>query len=497
MTAQMPIAAGRAAGIGFVPALAALALAAAALQSLGPFNHDVAWILTGAERVLDGAVLGRDIIDPNPPLPWWLATIPVGLARAAGLAPAAAAIAFTIIACLASILLTRAALIRSGSPLAGSEGFQLFAAAVLLFAPGYDFGQREHFLLIGALPYLACVDAAVRGRWLSRGLALGIGAFAGLAFCQKPYFLLVPIAAELWAAARKRRIEIRPEALVLLAIGLLYAAAVLLWAPFYLSAALPETLASYWVFDSPPTTVAARLGFAFLPLAAAALLLRGGSGTGEAAEFLFVGALAGAAAAALQLKGWPYHLLPGVGLAAIGCAALFVANGARHSMAAAAALLLIAYSTFGATLSYARAAFGEADTAAQLGARFARADGPVFAFNPGPRDIHPAILAAGAEWPSPYCCLYTLPAWVRAGEAPERAPAARAAALRQLAIVLARLEARPPALIAVADGPFKLGFGARRFDYLAFLARFPGFRRLMADYAEEERIGDYRIFVRR
>lgn len=502
MTAQTQSVPGRISGTGFGLALAAIALAAWALQSIGPLNHDVAWILTGSGWILDGASLGADIIDPNPPLPWWLAAVPLGLGRLAGVGPAPAFIAFTIIACIAGLLLMRAALARSGSPLAGSNGFQLFAAAAILLAPGYDFGQREHYLLIASLPWLAAADAAARGRRLPGWIAAGIGLFSAIGFCLKPYFLIVPIAAELWVAWRTRRIAIRPEALALAGFGLFYLAAVFLWAPDYLSHALPDARGSYWAFDEPFATVAARIGVAFLPLLAAAfLLLRGASAEARsAAAIFFVGALAAAAIALIQFKGWPYHLLPGTALAAIGCAAL-ARSGRRALPVAAAALLLVLFGAFAGSFGYARSiAAAEPPVSARLAERFRREAGPggtVFAFIPSPRDVHPAIVASGVRWPSPYCCLYLLPAWVRADEAPERAPAARAAALRQLDIVLTRLEARPPALIAVADGAFKLGFGGRRFDYLDFLSRYPRFRRLMGLYAEQERIGDYRIFVRR
>ena len=73
--------------------LGLIALATIALHVAAPANHDVAWILDGAGRLLDGARFGRDIVDVNPPLAWWLAAVPVLSARVLGTGVAVAAAA--------------------------------------------------------------------------------------------------------------------------------------------------------------------------------------------------------------------------------------------------------------------------------------------------------------------------------------------------------------------------------------------------------------------
>ena len=52
---------------------------------LGMLNHDAAWLLHAAGRVLAGDALYVDVDETNPPLIVWLSFAPVLLARAAGI----------------------------------------------------------------------------------------------------------------------------------------------------------------------------------------------------------------------------------------------------------------------------------------------------------------------------------------------------------------------------------------------------------------------------
>ena len=194
----------------------------------------------------------------------------------------------------------------------------------------------------------------------------------------------------------------------------------------------------------------------------------------------------------------PWLRIPPLALAALACAALIPPTPWRR-LTLAAALPLLAYGAFANTLPYLRLALGPGPTVAeQLAARI-EAEGPhapVFAFITSPRDVHPAVLAARADWVSPICCLHLIPAWVRGDERPERAAAARRAALDQIETILARLESRRPALIIVDNGARKLGYADRPFDYLAFFGGSARFRAVMQGYSEERPIGRFRIFRR-
>ena len=79
------------------------------------WNHDVAWFLYCAERILDGARYYRDWLDVNPPGISWLSVIPVALARALGVSSMLAFDALVVCAILLSVVASHR-ILRGGWP---------------------------------------------------------------------------------------------------------------------------------------------------------------------------------------------------------------------------------------------------------------------------------------------------------------------------------------------------------------------------------------------
>jgi hypothetical protein len=115
----------------------------------------------------------------------------------------------------------------------------------------------------------------------------------------------------------------------------------------------------------------------------------------------------------------------------------------------------------------------------------------VFAFITSPRDIHPAIVESGATWRAPACCLYLLPAAVEG-----RSAVAIAVGKRQARNQISRLTRNVPDVVVVDDNRFKLGFGARAFDYLAYFQSDPKFAHFWRGYREVSRVENFRVFRR-
>jgi hypothetical protein len=182
-----------------------LAALAVALHVYTPINHDEAFYIEGAGRLLDGGRLGVDIIDIIPPHVWWISAVPVWLARQIGVRSDIAATIFTALMAAVS-LFTFDRLIEDESPVGLMRRAVVPIAAILvLFLPGYDFGQREHWALLLTLPYVVARSRRITGATISNTAGLAVGFAACLGFCIKPYFLLVPISLEIWLLARTRR----------------------------------------------------------------------------------------------------------------------------------------------------------------------------------------------------------------------------------------------------------------------------------------------------
>lgn len=480
-----------------LPVVALLMLAAFWLQVSGPFNHDVAFTLVGARTLLGGGEFGVDVIDPNPPLAWWLAMGPMAFSRLASIRPEWAAIGFTL--ALATLSLAVAARHVRGATI-------VWAAILLLFAPGYDFGQREHWMAILALPWLVAAALCLEGKRVDRSFAIAAGGAAGLAFCLKPYFLLVPLAVECWVMARARqwRMLFRLENLVMGAMGLAYAAAILVFSPGYLRQVIPDAISVYWAFDQPGNAIFLKLGFNLLLLGlGSGLLIREAGRMPPLAQALMLAAVGSAAAVLLQDKDWNYHWLPVRIFAGLGGMVLLQAalRSRDRALLCCIAFLPILYVTFfGAINGMAKRSATQVQTdrlAGRLLDESDRAGLSVFAFVTSPRDVFPAILAADARWVSAACCVQWVPADVRADERPGDAARTRTVVHERFSAVLRELEHTRPKLLLIDDRPRKLGFGSARFDYLPYLMRNPRFVAFFARYEEAAPVAGYRVFVRR
>ncbi len=204
---------------------------AAALHLVTPFNHDEAWFLHGSGWLLDGAQLGIDLDDINPPLVWWFCVPLVWLARHTGLRVDHVATLFTVMTAALSLGAVQRLIKTDVATTPAQRALVPVAAVLVLFLPGYDFGQREHWMVLLTLPYVVARCRRGDGANLSAGTAIAIGCTASLGFCTKPHFLLVPIALEIWLLARTRRalIWLAPETIALAVTGFVCAAAIVVY----------------------------------------------------------------------------------------------------------------------------------------------------------------------------------------------------------------------------------------------------------------------------
>lgn len=480
------------------------AIAALTIHQRGwsPINHDVAWVLQGSLRMLDGAVFGRDIVDVNPPLAWWLGMPPAWFSRATGVAPGLSFVLFMTALVLVSLAIANRVLVIAGL----GSWFRAFmlagGAAVLLIAPGYDFGQREHVMTVAVLPYVLSASFWSTGVRTSPRLGSTVGLISAAGLCLKPHFLLIPVCLEVLVAIGRRSLPatIRWETAAIALFALGYVAAVWLLAPAYLNTVVPEAASTYWAYGNSLADTARRAWQAlWLPglIAAAAGLVAWRLGAMSLG--LLISATAALAAALLQMKGWPYHLYPAIALLSLAALSMAAPSAGGRMVLPRAVLAAVALgATFPAAVREAASVTrhdARPTVVSELASTFQRYAGPngsVFAFITSPRNIHPAVLKADVRWASTACCLHLLPAAVRA---PEDA-AGVAAAERQLARILDDLRRERPAVIAVDTARYKLGFAGEQFDYLAFLNARPEFARLLSEYSERERIGSYRILVR-
>jgi hypothetical protein len=282
------------------------ALAALCLAAVGPgyVNHDAAWYLYMVDRWIHGARLYRDVIDTNPPLIIWVST-PPALVALAGWSPLAAFKIYVFAIAVGTAVASRRMVSRSWP----QRGVIVGASVLFVCLPFVkeDFGQREHFAVLLALPYV--LMAAGSAGFSTREQVLA-GIAGGLGFAIKPHFLVAWVAVEVCAVAcdgwpHARRAQALAAAATFAAYGI--AVAVFLPVYFHVAAQVREVYGGL----NAPTAALIRLREVQVWVVAGALA---GAVRWRREDrlplVLFAAATGFLLAALLQLKGWNYHLYP-------------------------------------------------------------------------------------------------------------------------------------------------------------------------------------------
>lgn len=307
-------------------------LTARAKQWIHP---DCAMYLHTGELILDGQIPYVDFVEINPPLVMYLHAVPVAVARALGASPV------SVFNVMVSLLAGVGAwsFLRYLPHVAPrlSEPYRHVVANVWLgfsfliliagqwsfpsSVAGTDYGQREHFVVLGYVPLLLLRMV----RWRRPEVALGraesilAGALAGLVLCLKPHFIGAAVLVEIHLLVENKRARplVAPEVFAACGVAIAYALHFAL-VPSAMRAAffdrwLPlasSRYASYhwgWdhVFSLETLHVAVLLAVAvWLPFREPYRAM-----ARRAAPFATF-ALATSLVMISQHKGWPYHLIP-------------------------------------------------------------------------------------------------------------------------------------------------------------------------------------------
>src|SRR5260221_4970860 len=242
-----------------------------------------------------------------------LDTIPVAAAELLRLSTVACFVVFVLALAAASFVasLRLLASVDEARQPVGSLLWPALIGFVLIIYPMHSFGQREHLLLVFALPYALGAAARAEGQALPGGWALPIALYALVGIMLKPYFVLVPLALELLVLGRVGLgawlRSVQPWAI--LAGCMAYLAAVWLFLPAYFTVIVPLVAQCYEQLDlSMLIGLLTRdqvpaLLLPLLPLAVIAFRLP----NARLSRAMVCLVLAATGAGLLQGKGWDYH----------------------------------------------------------------------------------------------------------------------------------------------------------------------------------------------
>ena len=488
------------------------------------FNHDVAWILYCADRMLDGDSLYREIVEENPPLIFWLSTIPAAIARALGLQQL---LVFNLM--LGAVVGVSCILVHRVHSLAVSAatssyriGLVALVACVEVLAPGYEFGQRENILLIAVMPYVFAAAACAAGHALPRGLSWGVGLLAGIGLALKPYFLVIWLAIEAWLWIRTRVSWRRTENCVIAGVLVLYALSVVVFSPAYFEMVLLATgiYSAYGVFGSPALLL--HVSVAIVALAVVLFLLVPRSAFDQELRVaLLILTLSLLACALLQGKGWDYHYDPAAASGIVLSGAILLGLGAanaerlrgwaRSVVVALPLIMLLAMDAWGAVVfgqvgwwawgppSRERTVLRELVEVVRTHAW----NRPIWLMSTSVTPSFPVVNLSEADWSSRFCCLWLLPGLYTQEEKatrpfPYHERGDMTPTERYLGdAVVEDLEKNPPTLLIVDRSPEKQAFRRTDFDFLRYFLRDPRFAVFFAEYDEMVDVGPFRVYRRK
>jgi hypothetical protein len=500
--------------------LAALGAVPALLSSPQP---DTAWLLTAANRILDGARLYVDVVEVNPPLIVWFDLIPAAIARTLHLPAAPVFSAIVVLLALGSAWVTAVLVGRLFPDRLGLRRLLTLATVfVLLPLSREDFGQREHLFLILAFPYIMIAGLRSVDRPVGPRGAIAAGLAAGAGIALKPYFVLLWLFLEVGLLVQGRRWvpKVRPESVAVVAVGALYLGAILLWTPQYFQ--VVRTMAGpYYDFLSNTLLVTALLGDgAVLPIVALLVVL----GLGQRARTPLVWStvawgMAGLwLSAVLQHKGWRYHFYPAFAVAL--WLLVLVAADVRRPLARQVERL---YAALSAAVVVAMMAVTLGACALQcvvprdprydvdpdqhrlvpIVRQYAAAKGSMAMLSWSIASAYPLATAAGVPVASRFPSLWTLGAiyWHAArSDSPirynERAAMGPLERYVNDAVVEDLRNGRPELLVVLRPGLDRREWGLRRLDFLAYFLRDQRFASLFERYRYWRRVGEYWVFIR-
>ena len=277
-------------------------------------NADLGWLLTVCEKMLAGQKLYVDVIELNPPLSVFLYLPAAFLASVLHIPAHLLVIAMILPLAWGSTLLTARILGPTMSE-AAARRLRLILLIALAILPGATFGQREHFAVLGLVPFvaLAAIVGDDRAGTPSTGLRIFAGLCAGFAMSIKPHFALVAGLPLLWNAARRRSlkplfgVEFWCASLVVVA----YAVVVFLAFPRFFGVYSRWAATVYVPIREPLTSLLDAPLSVIVWVAILLWIVRGTEREGwrGAAPWLLA-ALGGFLSYLLQGKGWAYTRLP-------------------------------------------------------------------------------------------------------------------------------------------------------------------------------------------
>ena len=469
------------------------------IRSASSLVHDTSWFFNMVEQMQQGKRLYVDLIEVNPPLGIWLTWPIVRLSQITRWSDVNILYASLLILTALSLLWSNRVLARAQTLSCHSRHLLILLLAIfLLFYPGPNFAEREHFIIIAFMPWLLLRATSAAPQRLHQFERMAIGISAGIAICVKPQSLAAPVAVELLllASTRDWRNTLRSENLSALAAITVYIFLVTLITPDYLRSMVELGRIAYYPYYGYPFWVILLYISAAIAAFGFGLLLRP---TLPPAEKQVMGVMLAAAAGfivsyLIQNKGFTYQAIPADIIALAAAAWAF----ARPEWKVDAATFLRGGITaiVGFALFSGQQLYYPDDAALRQAVREYSPDAKsVFLASTRVSDAFPAVREMKLTWAS------TLPTqWFApyvAAHGGEGASSADAIVHLARRTVVADMKRWLPELVLVDEGKEQSFISSGSFDHVAFWSADPEFAALWKGYERRGTVETFAVYTRK
>lgn len=479
-------------------------------RSYTVMNHDVAWLAVAAMRMLGGESYIGSFFEMNMPLAIAMQVPAILLSDVTGLKVSLAMDMWVgLLAAQSAILLLKLipddTLARSPHERGWASAAWILTALVVL--PGYDYGQREHLMMILALPWIVLAAAAPQA--VGGVLRAYLSLLAAIGFLLKPHYFALPLALlgmrALVTGNPRHLYSLESVIFVLVAIG--YGLWVSKFYPDWIEcASWARDLYAGFRRESWLSLLSSRpLPIVLAGLTAALACLAKPSRVWNLAYPLLVVIVYGLVSYVAQFKGWSYQLLPvtislfllsGV-LARDACqddaspARLRRAFSAATAFALSLLLVVSALRQLPPAANLPRTPLAQAFAIVPIGA-------PVLVLSTALIPAFPTVVLLDREWGSRFPSLWPLAGieMLKRRSGRTEATSAESYSDRLRDMLREDLARYRPSLVLIDEraGQFGLPPG---YSILGFLKDDPGFSRAWREYRMVGRSRDYTIHLRR
>jgi hypothetical protein len=382
--------------------------------------------------------------------------------------------------------------------------------AVFLLLPAHEFGEREHLCMMMVMPYVFVLGRRLGNKTVHTGLAFVAGLMAGVGFAIKPFFLIPLVTFELYVISHDRKLAVRTETVIILAIMIGYLGSVFLLLPDYIYVVVPVLLQLYYpgfgeellVLLLTPGVIFCLTSLLFYCLAYER------DEYGLLPRILSLGVVGFLLSYLLASTLWYYHLLPALGFATVLASIVFKQFIQRHwtvagKMKVSIVGLLLFWFPIGAVLYFNSLAILDRE----------------FGWRKHILDHLKANYAAGTSWylistrdvvfpvfeeASLVSTLRSPNFWWMPGLLKLKAVASNAAELSDLNtkesyfinLVAEDLETQSPDMVLVDNREYDYELALENFDYVTYLSQSKRFEEVWRSYRYVETLGPFKVYRR-